>query len=179
MVNIEHELRGVLTEWDFGALERRLTKEAIRIVEDSKDTHFFVVPEGMILKVVRSKDKGEFISFKVGDETIGGLEEYEIPIVSGVDDVLRLFQSLGFNVNYVPQVRTNYFLKNGIEVALKHTPDWGYHFEIEYIGEDTNLSSEEILQLLEKECYVLGIRPMSPGEIKDFIRTINERRGLI
>lgn len=176
MANIEHELRGVLSEEEFKSLKSHLELHAVNVVEDSKDTHFFVVPEGMILKVVDSRDKGEFISFKIGDETVGGLEEYELPLTNGIEDALKLFKSLGFTVNYVPQIRTNYLLKNDIEVSLKHTPDWGYHFEIEYVGDDEGCSSEEILRLLEEECHILGITPMSPEEIKVFIQNINKKR---
>ena len=179
MANLEHELRGLLSKEEFEALVLRLEKEAIKITDDSKDTHFFVVPEGMILKLVKSKDGSEFISFKIGDETVGGLEEYEIPLKNGIEDTLRLFNHLGFNVNYVPQVRTNYFLENGLEISVKHTPDWGYHFEIEYMREDQALNSEQILRLLEDECRILGLQPMSPDEIKDFIRKINEKHNLI
>ena len=179
MANIEHELRGLLSKEEFEALILRLEKEAVKIIDDSKDTYFFVVPEGMILKIVKSNDGREFISFKIGDETVGGLEEYEIPLKDGIEDTLRLFGHLGLNVNYVPQIRTNYFLENGLEISMKHTPDWGYHFEIEYMREDQALNSEQILRLLEDECRILGLRPMSPNEIKHFIRTINKKHDLI
>ena len=179
MANVEHELRGLLSDEEFKMLAHRLEKEAVKITDDSKDTHFFVVPEGMILKIVKSKDGREFISFKIGDETVGGLEEYEIPLKDGMEDTLRLFSHLGFNVNYVPQIRTNYFLENGLEISMKHTPDWGYHFEIEYMREDKALNSDEILQILMDECHALGIQPMSPNEIKEFIRGINERNNMV
>lgn len=179
MTNIEHELRGLLSENEFGILAQRLEKEAVRITEDNKDTHFFIAPEGVVLKVVRSENGGEFISFKIGDETVGGLEEYEIPLQDGIESALKLFKYLGLKVNYVPQVRTNYLLDNGVEISMKHTPDWGYHFEIEYVREDQALNSEEILQVLKDECHALGIQPMSPDEIKTFIRGINERNNLI
>ena len=179
MANTEHELRGLLSEEEFRILAHRLEKEAVKITEDSKDTHFFVAPEGIVLKVVQSKHKGEFISFKIGDETVGGLEEYEIPLEDGIESALKLFNHLGFKVNYVPQVRTNYFLKNGYEISMKHTPDWGYHFEIEYMREDQALNSEEILRALKDECRALGVQPMAPDEIKKFIREINERNNLI
>ena len=172
MANIEHELRGLLSEDEFGVLAQRLEKEAVRITVDNKDTHFFVAPEGMVLKVVNSEYKGKIISFKIGDETVGGLEEYEIPLEDGIEGALKLFRHLGLKVNYVPQVRTNYLLNNDLEISMKHTPDWGYHFEIEYVREDQTLNSEEILQILKDECYALGIQPMSPDEIKKFIREI-------
>lgn len=179
MTNIEHELRGILSEEEFRILERRLEKEAIKITEDSKDTYFFVTPKGMILKIVKTKEGSNFISFKIGDETVGGLEEYEIPLKENVEEALKLFNNLGLKVNYVPQTRTNYFLENGFEISMKYTPDWRYHFEIEYMGEDKSLQSDEILRLLEDECAILNIKPMIPSEIQNFIHEINKKHNLI
>jgi len=133
-----------------------------------------VVPKGLVLKIVKMNDNRAFISFKVGDETVGGLEEYEIPIA--VDDIpktIKLFKSLGYKYNYVPQQRTDYLLDDGTEIALKNTPDWGYHFEIEYVGDTSQMTSSEVLPLLERACARLGITPMIPQEIEEFIANIN------
>ena len=77
-------------------------------------------------------------------------------------------------VTYTTENST-YLLDSDIELALKNTPDWGDHFEIEYIGDTSNKTSEEVLYLLEEACTQLGITPMTPSEIEAFIAQINQR----
>lgn len=175
MANVEHELRGRLTKEQAAELRSHLEANAKTVKHNDKETHFFVVPRGLVLKLAKLSDGKSFISFKVGDETIGGLEEYEIDIAS--DDLpkaINLFKALGYKYNYVPQKRTDYLLDDEIELALKDTPDWGDHFEIEYVGDMNGKSSADVLQLLEDACRKLGITPMTPGEIEAFIEQINQ-----
>src|SRR5690348_3041388 len=104
MANVEHELRGRLTAEEYNKLQSHLQAIAIKTKHNDKETHFFVVPKGLLLKLAKLNDGSTYISFKVGDETVGGLEEHEIPIrAEDLSKAITLFKALGYKYNYVPQ----------------------------------------------------------------------------
>lgn len=178
MKQLEVELRGVLNEKDFKRVGQCL-QIADHKEEDNKLTYFFVT-EGFILKVTdeESKNKAK-ITVKVGDETKNILQEYEIEIDrKSVVDSVSILRALGFDkVNPVNQKRINYSYKNA-EIALKYTPDWGYHFEVEKIVNDID-EVDAARSELEDLCRELSIIPMTPAEIRTKITEINTLHGFI
>ncbi len=176
---IEVEVRGLLSEEKFYELTEYLNSRSSLVEKDDKISYFFVV-ENAILKISdeTSRDRAQ-ISFKVGDESKSILEEYDIPILrTHVETAVSLFRELGLkNVNRVTQTRCNY-LYEGACVSLKHTPDWGYHFELEMKASNSQ-EAKNIKKELLALCKKLDVKNMTPSEIKAFVRKINERHGFI
>lgn len=173
MSNFEVELRGQLSHQDFNRVKTFLDANS-NGVKDNKLTYFFVTQK-IILKVTDeiSKDKAK-ITIKVGDETENILEEYEINIPrKSIPNAVKLFKTLGYSkINRVEQKRINYKYK-GSHISLKHTPDWGLHFEVETKAKNKEEAAEKKLELF-KICKELGIFPMTPKEIKNKIKQINK-----
>lgn len=178
MSNFEVELRGQLSKQDFNRVKSFLDDNSSG-VKDNKLTYFFVSKK-IILKVTdeRSKNKAK-ITIKVGDETENILKEYEICIPrKSVTGAVNLFKTLGYSkVNAVEQKRTNYKYK-GSHISLKHTPDWGLHFEIETKAKNKKQAAEKKLKLF-KICKELDISPMTSEEIKNKIKQINKSHNFI
>jgi len=180
---IEVELRGMLTSDEFKRVQKYLESKSTSCQADNKTTYFFVT-HGVILKVTDeySNNKAK-ITIKAGDETISILKEYEIGIPrSSVEDAVFLFKSLGYSkINHIKQVRINYSYKFA-EIALKHTPDWGFHFEIEAVIEavtDAEAKANRLKQKLYQLCDELDIVPMTPKQIKEKIEDINKSHSFI
>jgi adenylate cyclase class IV len=175
---IEVELRGLLTKTQYNSLIQRLKKERVKFEKDDKDTYFFNVPDGVFkLCDEKAKSRGK-ISLKIGKEETGALEEMEIIIKRDqIKPFFNIFAALGYiDFHHVPQKRKNYFL-NGAELALKFTPDFQYHFELE--GEllnnvkQINKEREKLLDI----CHHYKIVPLEPAEIASRIKEIRQRIG--
>lgn len=173
----EIELRGVLSEQEYQRLREYLEQYSSKQQEDNKVTYFFVTT-GFILKVTHdySHNKAK-ITVKLGDETMNILEEYEVGIPTDkVEDAVKMYQHLGFTqVNRVYQRRVNFWYKDTV-IALKHTDDWGYHFEIEAMAAD-EVEAKQKKEYLTQVCHELGIIYMSPEQIRQKIDEINRRHG--
>ena len=61
-----------------------------------------------------------------------------------------------------------------VELAIKYTPDFRYHFEIEYIGNNIG-QEDEIKTYLKSVCVKLGIVPLEEKELAKKIREIKKR----
>lgn len=77
--------------------------------------------------------------------------------------------------------RSNQFRKNylyqGVEIALKCSQDWGYHFEMEKIVQENSQIKhvETELHVIAKE---LGLKPMSEEQIVDFVQNPRKKQNL-
>jgi predicted adenylyl cyclase CyaB len=173
----EVELRGVLSEAEYLRLKEYLTSHSTSHEVDNKTTFFFIT-KGFILKVTDDESHGKAkITLKLGDETKNILEEYEVNIpIDKVNDAVAMFQHLGFpQVNKVYQQRTNFNHEDAV-VSLKHTDDWGYHFEIEAMAKD-EVEAKVKKEYLASICRELGVEYMTPEQIREKIIDINKRHG--
>lgn len=175
---IEVELRGLLTKAQYDSLVQRFKKEKVKFEEDDKDTYFFNVPDGVFkLCDEKSKNRGK-ISLKIGKEETGALEEIEIIIKRDqIKPFFNFFAALGYmDFHHVPQKRKNYFL-DGAELALKFTPDFQYHFELEgellSSAKQINKEKKKLLDI----CRHYKIVPLEPAEIASRIKEIRKRIG--
>lgn len=175
---IEVELRGQMSEEKFNEVKKTLSEVSEKSWEDDRDAAFFVIPN-VNLKVSKyvSKDKAKIV-FKNAHESAKSAEEIEIPI-QGFDyeKAIRIFEELGFNkYNRTEQKRTNYIYK-GIEIAIKWSKDWSYHFEMEKVVERES-EVEQAQNDLEQLAKELSLTPMSEDEIKTLIENINKNNNL-
>lgn len=174
----EVELRGFLTEADFHRLRQKLEHDNVALVEDHRETIFFVIPDAT-LKVARLLSSGTAkIAYKKGDiATNASQEEIEIAISSlDFDVAVQMFQALGFErIQRTSQRRFNAAI-GGSDLSLKWSEDWGYHFEIErMVNEESEVP--EALTALQDQCVTLGIEPLSENEFSEFCASVEARHS--
>lgn len=176
--NREIELRGLLEKEQYSNLIKKLDDLGYAHEEDDKLSYFFERETGIFkLNDEVSKNQAK-ISLKIGDEEKNSLEEYEVVVDRKYfNDLLLIFQKLGFTkFNIVDQKRINFHLKDlDVELALKHSPSFQYHFEIEYLGEKIK-SEDEIKGYLKEVCKKFEIVPLTEEELAQKIREI--KKGL-
>lgn len=173
--SFEVELRGILTKKGYDEVNKFLSKNAEILGSDDRETIFFIIPE-KTLKVTRKISEPEAkIALKLGNIKTGEQEEIEVSInPEDIDQVVKMFQGLGFNeTQYTSQKRNNYRYK-GVEIAVKHSDDWGYHFEIELIVGNEN-EIPEAKTRLKKVTEELKLKVMSEEEIKKMCEAIDAK----
>ncbi len=167
----ELELRGRLSQAEFDNAKQMLAKDA-KSVENNKLSQFFIYPDG-ILKISKHLGNGRIIlSLKRGDETSNNLEEMEAELAKGTyNKAVLMLENLGYaKREEVRQIRTDYILHD-VTVSLKHTADWGLHFEVEMLleeSQDENTARTKLMAI----CEQYGLTPMSQDELSDFLLTI-------
>ena len=168
---IEVELRGLLDKSSYHKLLTFFDCEACNIECDNKTADYYYYDDG-ILKVVDEHSKGKAkLSLKVGDEFSGlGTQEHDVYLKSS-DDIVAcriVLGNLGYRIkSTVNQTRKNYTY-SGVEFSVKHTNDWGYHFEAELVVE----SQFEVLEArnkIEDVCHHLGIEVMTSDDLRKFV----------
>lgn len=176
--NVEVELRGLLDEISYRALAERLESAGTEAERDDKDTYFYDVPSGIFKICDEISKNGAKLSAKIGKEETGAMEEIEIPFDRArVEDMRKCLSAAGLTrYHQVPQKRTNFSL-DGCVLSLKHTPDFGFHFELE--GKPAGNEDEAARELLRLQaiCERIGISPMTPAEIAGRVIAIKERLG--
>jgi len=175
--NIEIEFRSLFNGEKHQELMAFLSKNAEDLGEDDKDTYFFIFKD-KLLKVVKNISKGTGkIVLKLG--RIGqklDWEEMEIPLhIDEVDRLAQLFLALHLpgQMIYNGQKRHN-FLYKGVEIAVKHSEDWGYHAELEVVinNSEEKSEAEEKIREVAKE---LGLSLMTDEEQLKLTRSIEAR----
>lgn len=168
----EIELRGKLTEDEYARAKDSLEKVA-RAGQNDKLSQFFKF-EGGILKVSRHESgRKTVLSLKLGDETRNNLQEFEADCAyDAFDSAVKLLEQLGYEKReLVEQRRIDYVLDNGCTISLKHTNDWGYHFEAEMLGKDKDQEAE-IRKKIERVCQEFNLRYMTEQELTEFLQSI-------
>ena len=178
MKRIEIELRGLLNKSSYQSLKNRLDVEADFLEDDNRETYFFVIP-GINFKISNciSQNKAK-IALKDGKESNSVNEEIEIQIMpEELENAKKIFNRLGFTkMNLSKQIRRNYTVR-GINISLKWSQDWGYHFEIDStISSSKNLQSRK--QELENFAKELGLTTLSNEEMQHISEKINTKHKL-
>lgn len=178
--NHEVELRGLLSEKQHDALRTDLISKGYSYSEDDKVSYFFVWDKGVFKLNDEVSQNRSKISLKIGDEVKGSLREYEVVFDrESLEGMLHIFSELGFRkFHKVDQKRKNFILNDlDVEIALKYTPDFQHHFEIEYIGDQFE-EIDEIKAYLRGVCEKFGIIPLDEWELDKRIKEIKARYGL-
>jgi adenylate cyclase class IV len=71
------------------------------------------------------------------------------------------------------QKRHNY-IYHGVELALKHSAEWGHHLELEVMIDDL-AKKPEAEKLIEKVAGELGVQIMTDQELKDLTDAIEAK----
>lgn len=177
--SIEVELRGLMSEEEYNQIIIFLSQKASHTTNDSKISYFFVVPHGILKISNQPINNTAKISYKDGNVSKNILKEYEIPISpDDTEKVIRMFKSLGYrNVNEVHQNRINFKYK-GAEIAIKITPDFGPHFEIEMMAKDKAdaVKKRVRIQIL---CDELGLKSLTGQQMDKLVYSINKKHGFL
>ena len=178
-MSIEVEIRGIITKEEFDKAKVFLDQKSSSKVEDNRETYFFIVPN-LNLKVANAKSNGTAkIALKTGSESQIANEELEISIKpEDTETAIKIFNHLGFDkYKRSDQIRTNYIYKE-LEIALKWSQDWSYHFEMEFVTDD-NSKVEELKKQLHVIASEIGLTPMTESQLEDYITNLRKKQGLI
>jgi len=179
--NREIELRGLLKKRQYFSLVKKLEGLGYTHEKDDKLSYFFERETG-IFKINDEISKNQAkISLKLGDEEKGKLYEYEVVCDRHYfKNLLFIFKILGFTkFHIVKQKRDNFYLKNlDVELALKYSPNFRYHFEIEYLGKGIK-SEDKIKKYLKEVCERIEIMPMEEEELAQRIKEIKDEQRKI
>lgn len=169
----ELELRGKLTEHEFRTVRKRLSA-VVPGVQNNKTSQFFHFDRGILKVSHMERERKTVVALKIGDETKNNLWEKEVVLQEdSFDKCVTLLETLGYkrHTEVVTQIREDFAL-NVVTISLKHTKDWGYHFEIEtMLSDDQN--DEEAREMLNQECERFGLKPMSSKELRDFLDSLS------
>lgn len=173
---IEIEFRSRFSYKDYKRLNNFLSKHGNFLGSDDKDTYTFILPDKTLRLVRNVSQRGAKLVFKPNKIGKGShFEEIEIPIqADDIPSYIKIFSNLGFNkIIHSYQKRRNYHYR-GIELALKHSREWGYHLELEILISRMN-EKPKAVQLIKSLAVELGIRLMTDKEIKQFAKYIEDR----
>ncbi len=172
----EIELRGRLDELEFVQLKAKLDYLSVGMIND-KNSQFFDFKNGILKVSEHIQQQKIVLSLKIGDETDSNLEEYEVDFFHGQFlQIIELIVKLGYSKReLVNQKRIDYKIDD-VNIAIKHTPDWGYHFEIEKVIDSHSHAYNvgKTRKYLIDFCKSLGITPMTKSELTNFLNSINK-----
>lgn len=170
---VEVELRGLLDKADYSRVLQYLGSRATNKRQDDKIAWYYVFNGGIFKLVDEISRNRAKLSLKIGDESSGrGMEEVEFFLDrNGLESCSVMLDRLGFTVKSTVNQRRINFSYKGVELAIKHTPDWGYHFEAEVVVDkpDQVLAARERIKAV---CEELNMRPMSTEELRSFLSTL-------
>lgn len=175
---IEIEYRCLLDEGKAAQLKKVLSSKATDLGQDDKDVYFFLLPD-KIVKTVNNESKGTSeIVAKLNRLGRGSsdFEEIEIDIApDNFEKAVKIFTNLPFEqVQRSYQKRHNYEYK-GVELALKHSEDWGHHLELEIVVDDL-AKKESAEKKIKQVADELGVKIMSEEELAEFAKRIDQKK---
>lgn len=173
---IEIEFRSMFDEEEYDRLKKLLDDNAENLGADDKDVHFFIFPDKLLKVTNNISKKNAKISLKLNRIGKGtAFEEIEFPVSRNeVDKAAEMFTKLGVaeSIMHSFQKRNNYLYK-GVELALKFSPEWQYHLELELVVDDENKrhEAEHKIREIAKE---LGVQLMTEEELSEFVGRVEE-----
>lgn len=174
MKKTEIELRGLLTKKQYLSLFKKLGALGYTHEKDDKNSYFFERERGIFkLNDEISKNQAK-LSLKLGDEEKGKLHECEVIFDRRYfKNLLFILKSVGFTRFHITkQKRDNFHLIDlDVELSLKYSKSFKYHFEIEYLGKQYKLE-KDIKKYLKEVCAKLEIKPMEEDELREAIAEI-------
>ncbi len=161
--NIEVEIRSFITREQYEKLLEFFKLNAEFEKEDFQETHYFDCEQDLR---IQKNNKGSKIWLKKGKIHDDAREEIEI-FTEGdnFENLGKLFNALGHNVEIKWLRERNQFNWNGIKVCLDYTKGYGYILELEKIGSEEN--KEKIIEELKQKMDELNISLTSKEEFNE------------
>jgi len=179
-MEIEVEKRGLLNERRYHEVLDRLRQlEAVDKGEVSTESIFYLSNRWQ-LKIQRSTPgRAAKIAWKSGgNDGAESRRELELAIShDNFDAANELMRQVLPGVSVFPtHQRRHDFTLNTVQVALKYSPDWDYHIEIEALVNDES-RVPVALEAIQNLADTLGITLLSPEEEQKFVaQRIQERK---
>jgi len=175
---IEIEMRAMFDKAKYDELKEFLDSNAEYLGEDDKDVHFYIFSDKLLKVTDNISRKTAKLTLKLNRIGKGShFEEIEFPIQPEyVDEAVRMFDELNMtdNIMHSFQCRHNYVYK-GIELALKCSPEWKHHLELELVIDDIaqKEAAEEKIRDVAKE---LGVKLMTEEELDAFVTRVEAEK---
>lgn len=174
---IEVEIRGLLDYGEYRRVLKYLHTHSDSGRSDDKIAYYYSLDGGILKLVNEYSNKKAKLSLKIGNEFKGnGMKEYELYFKNSVSmsDCQRLLQKIGYKIKSVVKQKRMNFLYRGVGLSLKHTRDWGYHFEAEILVNNPQ-QVPGAKKKLYFVCKELSIHPMSSDELFNFISRLDTK----
>lgn len=163
MRNIEVEIRAFISKEKYSELLEFFNSNADLVKEDFQETHYFNCEQDLR---IQKNNKGSRIWLKKGAIHDDAREEIEIFTSendeNNFDNLGKLFNTLGHDVEIKWLRKRNQFDWNGVKVCVDYTKGYGYILELEKISDEEN--KENVLRELREKLRELGIEE-TPKEI--------------
>jgi len=153
-MNIEVELRSLISEEKYRELIEFFSKEGKFLNEDEQTTYYFDCPED--LRIQKNKFYSK-IWLKKGNLHDEAREEIEIKYdKEKFEDLEKLFLSLGYGVEIKWFRKRSTFDWEGIKAMVDYTKGFGYILELEKMSDEAGKDSALIF--LKQKLSDLGIQ---------------------
>ncbi len=157
--NLEIEIRAFISKEKYEELLKFFNENSKFIKEDLQETHYFDCKQDLR---IQKNNKGSKIWLKKGKIHDDAREEIEIYTKNeNFEDLGKLFNELGHNIEIKWLRKRNEFEWGGIKVCIDYTNGYGYIIELEKLGSEED--KETILEELKEKLKELNI-PLTPKE---------------
>jgi adenylate cyclase class IV len=175
---IEVEQRGLLTEEQYIELQNRLKKEAVFLGEDNKYVEYLIYSDKLLKLIKNTSKQIAVLSLKlnpIGEGSFYDETETNFP-VEKFEDLQKIITNITKPDQIIKgtQKRENFKLGD-VEIALKWSEDWKYHFELEYMIDNEN-DKNLALEKLKNVADLLNLKAMTIEEEKEFTDKIRANR---
>jgi len=160
--NIEVEIRSFITEEKYEELLEFFKQNTEFVKEDFQETHYFDSEQDLR---IQKNNAGSKIWMKKGQIHDDAREEIEIftsEKENNFENLGKLFNGLGYNIDIKWLRKRNQFNWNGIKICLDYTKGYGYIIELEKMSSEEN--KKEVLEELKRKLSELKIEE-TPKEI--------------
>ena len=151
--NIEVEIRSFISKEKYEELLEFFKQNSKFVKEDFQETHYFDCEQDLR---IQKNNKGSKIWLKKGKIHDDAREEIEI-FTEGdkFEDLEKLFNALGYNIQIKWLRKRFQFDWNGIKVCLDYTKGYGYIIELEKLSDEDN--KDIILNELKEKLNELNL----------------------
>lgn len=156
--NIEVEIRSFISKEKYEELLNFFRQNAEFVKEDFQETHYFDCEQDLR---IQKNNQGSKIWLKKGKIHDDAREEIEIKTQDDFENLEKLFNALGHNVEIKWLRDRKQFNWNEIKVCLDYTKGYGYIIELEKMTNQEN--KEEVLKKLKEKLNELEI-PLTPRQ---------------
>jgi len=175
---IEIELRAMFGKGKFISLKNYLDKNAEYLGQDDKDVYFYIFPDKLLKVTDNISNKSAKLTLKlnrIGQGT--NFEEIEFPIQREyVKKAVKIFNSLRMTDNIIHSFQTRYnYRYKGVDLALKYSPEWKYHLELEILIENES-QKEDAEKRIYEVAKELDVRIMTEEELKEFVKKVEAEK---
>jgi len=161
--NLEIEIRAFISKEKYEELLEFFNQNAKFVKEDFQETHYFDCEQDLR---IQKNNKGSKIWLKKGKIHDDAREEIEVYTENeSFDNLGKLFNALGHNIEIKWLRERNQFDWDGIKVCIDYTKGYGYIIELEKLSSEED--KEKVLEELKTKLKELNIPLTSRDEFDE------------